>query len=136
MGYANSLTTAVLHPQRSADGTSLIETVFNRLSSKQVTIPQPAEVSAYLLRYPDMMDILSSVCKTVSERFERQTQLSLEMYHDPEIEDEYLTLYVRQNYYDKHILDIIEDISAEYEKKLTGKSGWLIVTTDFRPPTG
>ena len=60
------------------------------------------------------------------------TQLSLEVYHDPEIEDEYLTLYVRQADYDEHVLSTIEDIRAGYEGELAGRSGWLLVTTDFR----
>jgi len=97
-------------------------------------VPQPAEVRDYLLRYPDMTDLLLSVCKMARERFGAPTQLSLEVYHDPEIEDEYLTLYVRQENYDEQILDKVESICAEYEKMIAGRSGWLLVTTDFQPP--
>ncbi len=104
------------------------------LLSKRIMIPQPTEVHDYLLRYPDMVDLLSSVCRTALGRFGTHTQLSLEVYSDLEIEDEYLTLYVRQRRYDEHILDVIEDICAEYEEQLAGRSGWLLVTTDFCSP--
>ena len=99
----------------------------------EVEIPQLAEVRDYLLRYPDMMDVLQSVCRTASEELGACSRLSLEVYHDPEIEDEYLTLYVRQESYNEQILDRLERIYAEYEEELAERSGWLLVTTDFRP---
>ncbi|MBU0567741.1 hypothetical protein KJ693_01935 [bacterium] len=114
--------------------TSQIEAVLNWILSKRIMILQPAEVRAYLLCYPDMGDILPFICRTASERFKMHTQLSLEVYHDSEIEDKYLTLYIRQEHYDEHILDMIEDICVEYEEELADKSGWLLVTTDFHPP--
>jgi hypothetical protein len=119
---------------RTADVTSQIDTALSQLLSKGIMIPQPAEVRDYLLRYPDIIDLLMPVCKMAQERFELHTQLSLEVYHDPEIEDEYLTLYVRQENYDRQILDKIESVCAEYEKVIAGRSGWLLVTTDFQPP--
>lgn len=115
-----------------ADVTSQIDTALSRISSGGIMIPQPAEVRGYLLRYPDIIDLLMSVCKIARERFEMHTQLSLEVYHDPEIDDEYPTLYVRQENYDEQILDKIESICVEYEKAIAGKSGWLLVTTDFQ----
>lgn len=122
------------HSQNSTDVTSEIEAALSRLGSEGIVIPQPATVRDYLLRYPDIADLLPSVSKVARDRLGMRTQLSLEVYRDPEIDDEYLTLYVRQDNYDEHILDLIESISAEYEDKLAGRSGWLLVTTDFRPP--
>jgi len=123
-----------LHSQGSADVTSQIEKVLNWLLQNWIVIPQPAAVRDYLLHYPDMTNLLPSVCSIALEKFGMYTQLSLEVYRDPEIEDEYLTLYVRQKCYDEHIMDMIEDICAEYEGELAERSGWLLVTTDFRPP--
>jgi hypothetical protein len=121
-------------PQNSTDVTSEIEAALSWLGSEGIVIPQPAAVRDYLLRYPDMADLLPLVCKVARERLGKDTQLSLELYRDPEIDDEYLTLYVRQENYDEHILEMLESVSAEYEEKLTESSGWLLVTTDFRPP--
>jgi hypothetical protein len=59
----------------------------------------------------------------------------LELYRDPEIDDEYLTLYVRQRRYDADkLLEEIEDLRAGSQAALRETSGWLLVTTDFRPP--
>ena len=114
--------------------TSPIEEVLNKLHQDWIKIPKPAEVRAYLLRYSDLTDLLPFVCKVARERVGIDPELSLEVYHDPEIEDDYLTLYLRHEHYNEHILEIIEDIRTQYERKLVGRSGWLLVTTDFCPP--
>ena len=116
------------------DVTSQIEPVLRELLSKQIVVPNLAEVRDYLLRYPDLIELLPAICSSAAERFGLDAQLSLEVYRDPEIEDEYLALYVRQENYDQHLPKIIEEISAEYEAELADKSGWLLITTDFHPP--
>ena len=114
---------------------SEVEGLLNTLASKKkISIPKPSEVRDYLLNYPDMTDMVPLVCKKASERFGIHTLLSLEVYHDPEIEDEYLTLYVRPQHYDDSVVPRIKEIRQEYEKMLAGKTGWFLLTTDFRPP--
>jgi hypothetical protein len=68
------------------------------------------------------------------EKLGTDVQLSLELYHDPEVEDEYPTLYVRQRNYQERILEMIESVREEYEGMLAKKTGWFHVTTDFRSP--
>ena len=123
-----------LKENREETKTPQIEGVLDELRLMKISIPEPAAVKDYLLRYPDIGRVLPSLCKITSERFEMPAQLSLEVYEDSEIDDEDLTLYVRQEDYDDQIMDIIEEIRTEYYKLLTGKSGWLHLTTDFRPP--
>ena len=125
---------SILAFQGSVGVTSQIQAVLNQLHQDWIRIPKPNYVREYLLRYPDLINILPYVSKMVRERVGLYTQLSLEVYHDPEIEDEYLTLYIRQEHYDENILNIIEDIRTQYEEKLIGRSGWFLLTTDFRPP--
>jgi hypothetical protein len=45
-----------------------------------------------------------------------------------------MTLYARQENYDAHIMNTIENISSEFDAELARRSGWLLVTTDFSPP--
>jgi len=118
----------------SANVTFLIEDVLNHLHQDWIRIPNPPEVREYLLLYPDLVTILPFVCKIARERVGMDPELSLEVYCDPEIEDEYLTIYVRQQHYTGNILDKIEDVRKQYEEMLIRRSGWLLVTTDFHPP--
>jgi hypothetical protein len=56
------------------------------------------------------------------------------VYRDPEIDDEYLALYVRLSRYDDTVMERIAAAEAEYLDRLAGKSGWIQLTTDFRTP--
>lgn len=123
-----------VNPPTVGEVTSQIAEVLNWLLENQIMLPQPDEVRDYLLHYPDTTDLLRPVCKATRRQFISDVQLSLEVYHDPEIEDEYLTLYVRQRRYDEDIMKRIKEIRAKHEKMFAGKSGWLLVTTDFRSP--
>lgn len=114
--------------------TRQVEDALFALVLRGITVPRPADVRDYLVQYPNIIDLLVPVALSASRRFGPATELSLELHRDPEIDDEYLTLYVRQPNCDKDILDDIEDLSAEHEGELVGRSGWFLVTTDFRPP--
>ena len=99
-----------------------------------VLFPDPEEVRDYLRHYPAMVDLVPLVCRSVAERLGARAQLSLEVYHDPEIEDEYLTLYVRQQHYDEDIMDVIKSARAPYDAAYGTTPGWMLVTTDFEDP--
>jgi hypothetical protein len=114
--------------------TSQIEILLSWLRDNGVLIPQPAQVRHYLLHFFDLTRIVRSVCKLAIDQFSGTGQLSFEVYSDPEIEDTYLALYIRQAHYSEDILKSIEDLRAEYEVDLTDSAGWFLVTTDFRPP--
>ena len=109
--------------------------LLNWLLDHRVLIPEPAEVRNYLTRYFELTSIVRSTCKLALDRFGLQAQLSLEIYGDPETEDEYLTLYIRQNRYSEDILNAIEALRSAYEVDLADSSGWFLITTDFRPPS-
>jgi len=125
-----------VHSDRTiADTTSRLEEILTELLNEWfIEIQNVTEVKYYLRSHEDILDLVCGVCKGVREYFTSNTQLSLEVYHDPEIEDEYLTLYVRQEDYERDILKKIKVILLGYSDFLKGKSGWFLVTTDFEPP--
>jgi hypothetical protein len=111
-----------------------VKSVMDVLKSMQVKISQFSAVGDYLLAHRDISCLLPPVCSKLTKLFGEDTLLSLEVYSDPEIHDEYLTLYVRQSEYKEGLLDRIDEAMAEFEPMLTSISGWLLVTTDFHPP--
>lgn len=111
-----------------------VDETLKKLADNGIVVPNPEEVTEYLRRYDDMLELVLEVCQLTRGCFSPATQLSLEVYHDPEIEDEYLTLYVRQEDYEKDILKKIKTILEGYGEVLADKSGWFLVTTDFQPP--
>lgn len=123
-----------IQPQSNADVTFQMETILKQVLTMEVDIPRVAPVRDYLLRYSDITDLIPRVCQMAREHLGKNAHLSLEVYRDQEIEDEYLALYVRQENYDERLMDKIDEVCVKYENMLSGKSGWFIVTTDFRPP--
>ena len=112
----------------------MIEELLEHLKSDQIVIPNPEEVSDYLRQYPDIIDLVEFACDETRDRFVLPTQLSLELYRDPEIDDEYLTLYIRQKEYEKNIMDKIEEIQSTYIDEIADKTGYFLLTTDFQFP--
>jgi hypothetical protein len=90
------------------------------------------EVRTYLVRHPDLAGIPERIYETARQEFGPDASLSLELYRDPEIEDEYLALYVRLRSYGPDTLQRIRAVCAAHESELWDKSGSILVTTDFR----
>ncbi len=121
------------HLQSNAEAGSQIEMVLDWLQHNQVVVSQPVEVSNYLIQHLDLMELILPVCKTAMARFENRAKFYLEVYRDPEIDDEYLALYIRQKVYDDDVLKVIREISREsLYQGLVSKKGWFTVTTDFK----
>lgn len=82
---------------------------------------------------PDLIEVIPQAVDA-AQRYLPGAQLVLRVYRDPEIEDAYLTLYVRLREYDESVMDKIESAESEFLHLLTDKSGWLLLTTDFEEP--
>ena len=100
----------------------------------KVLVLNPAEVRDYLASHPDMVELVERVCDDAVVRFGARGQVLLELYCDPEIDDEYLTVLVRQARYEKGLLQEFRELMAAHDAEVSRCSGWLIITTDFRPP--
>ena len=122
-------------PEKSALNSFTIERSLRALQSYLgFEFPHPHEVVEYLLSHPGLYDIVLDTCYSTNEVFGHNSQISLELYHDPEIEDEYLTIFIRQENYEPDIIEKIDAISRGFENELIGESGYLLVNTDFQPP--
>jgi hypothetical protein len=107
--------------------------IITNLKAMHVMIREPTEIGEYLQGHSDLGSLISPICSRLRKTFPADATLSLEVYHDPEIRDEYLTLCIRKND-DEDILDRIDEAMAEFEQALGSVSGWLLVTTDFLVP--
>lgn len=108
--------------------------VLDQLSVQDILLPQRTDLEAYLARHPDLASLLADMGKKVRAAFGPATELSLELYRDPEIDDCYLTLYVRQETYAADIIDRIDAMCGEFHSRLERAEGYFLMTTDFRRP--
>lgn len=99
----------------------------------RVTPARRATVVRYLLRHPRLVPALGIIVRILRQRVD-ETVLSVNQ--DPEVDDEYLTLEIRQHHYDDRILDLLTSLQEEVVRQIEvhGAPGWLLVTTHFRPP--
>jgi hypothetical protein len=104
--------------------------IITNLKAIHVMIPEPSEIGEYLQGHSNLSRLILPICSKLIKTFPADSTLSLEVYHDHEIRDEYLTLCIRKND-DEDILDRIDEAMAEFEQALGSVSGWLLVTTDF-----
>src|SRR5437016_5993795 len=72
---------------------------YEGLAALGVVSDSGESVRAYLARHRDLVALLPAICAAARKAFAAPTELSLEMYRDPEVNDEYLTLYVRMPEY-------------------------------------
>ncbi len=110
------------------------QAVSRRLAAHGIVVPRPRDVNAYLRQHPDLAELVPLVGAAARRVFEGPTELSLELYRDPEIDDAYLTLYVRPAKYGTDLLARIHRVAESYEKELAEASGHFLVTSDFRAP--
>ena len=131
---AESLIHELEVPQKKVDVNDQITQVLYKVEALDILISDSEDVRNYLLHFPDIIDLILPICKLVKEEFKHPTQISLEVYHDPEIIDEYITIYVCLHNYDRSVMKRIKEIRPEYNEKLIDKEGWIFVTTDYRKP--
>ena len=111
-----------------------IEALLEQLCAQGIRIPRPAEVRDYLTRYPDVIASVRNASEVAVREFAGKAVLSLELYVDPEIDDRYLVLYVRQEEIDPNLYEMVQRVSEGYDCELDGSNGCFWVMTDFQPP--
>jgi hypothetical protein len=107
-----------------------------RLAKHRIMLPCLQEVTGYLANHPELAQLLPGICGEVREALGFEPELSLELYKDPEIDDRYLTLYVRKEKYEPDILDRLQTVSDRFNPRLEDISGYFLLATDFSRPRG
>ena len=131
------MSTAVLL-ETAAPIAAPVESLLREVRAEGIRIPHPAEVSGYVERFSDLMQVIRKGCELAALEFTPGAALSLELYVDPEIDDRYLSLYVRQAAYEPDVMERIERVQAEADAYLDDAAlddsvGWFLITTDFQP---
>lgn len=119
----------------TASTASDIDALLEALRASGVEVLRPEDVRAYLDAFPDISDVIP-IAAAAARRHFPDAHLSLRVYEDPEIDDEYLILCVRPGVYEDSLADRLEEAEAEFLDRLADKRGWIHLTTDFRKADG
>lgn len=99
-----------------------------------VAVPNQQDVERYLAEHAALQSLLPRICEHLRAEFGRDAELSLELYRDPEIDDQYLSLEVRQDHYGADIIERLDRLSEQFADELERCTGDILITTDFRAP--
>jgi hypothetical protein len=99
-----------------------------------IEVVAPRDVGVYLDAHPDLAQLVPALCARARREFGTDAELILEVYHDPEIDDHYLSLEVRLPSYDETIMERIASVSEPFDEQLCQASGYFLVNTSFRTP--
>src|SRR5688572_10327688 len=90
-----------------------------------VAIPNPLDVERYLSDHSTLRSLVPRICERVRAEFGNAAELSLELYRDPEIDDRYLSLDIRQDQYASDIISRLDQLSEEFATELGQCSGHI-----------
>ena len=114
------------------DNVTATDTYLNSLDFlNHINYPDIGEVAEFLSKHKDIIEIVLTGCSLAHSGFNQNKSLTLEVFHDEEDGDEYLTLILRQNTYPDDFMDQIKKISNVYRSEIAGKSAYFLITTDF-----
>lgn len=111
-----------------SDITSRMETLLSCIQRLQVQIPESSKVRNYLVSHLSLASKLPNICLSANCEFGNDSKISLEIYKDPEIDDEHLKVYIHQENYDKPLRTRIRQTSKITNKLIKGMSGWIHLT--------
>ena|SRR2546422_2282271 len=118
----------------SSNGSGRRSALETALARQQVLLPALTPVRAYLRSHAALGRLVPAVCAEARNEFGFEAELSLQVYHDPEIKTRHLTLYVRLPAYDTTILGRMDRVIEHFNDELSTASGFLLITTDLRQP--
>src|SRR5207248_918923 len=91
----------------------------NRLRAAGIAIFNSSGIALYLSSHPGLDETLSLLCVDLRARFPIPTELALTLYRDPEISEQYLTLFVRPTRYADGLAEEIEAFTVDHEEMLS-----------------
>ncbi len=115
-----------------------IDSFFDQWSNF-ISIKEIDSIRTIISQYIEYLDIFNKLFSDLeayflSEANDFNTQILLEIFTDPEINDEYFTLYIRQFIYKDDIMTSIRDFSRKANEYIPELPIRILINTDFQPP--
>ena len=120
--------------ERDISLNSQITRLMSGIMNSGIFISNNWELISYLRQHPDMINAVNNIYESAKDTFGKEHELSLEVYHDPEEEDDHLVLYVRRAAYGDGFMDGIRTFRRQFHASLKRLSGRIHITTDYQSP--
>lgn len=110
-----------------------IESLLGRLQAQRVELIDTDAIREYMRGHSDVVSGVDIVISLVRSHFGEDVQLLLDVYNDPEIDDQYLQLRVRAIDYSSEFMNLIDAVDSLTGPILHHGTGRILLTTDFAP---
>jgi hypothetical protein len=107
-----------------------VKSLIEKLKSLGVAVPVEKEVGRYLSKHKDMVNVIRDITTSAQKKFKGST-LALKLFKEPEINDEYLALYVSPKEYGEQTQNLLDEILDNFSEQISNKSGWISILTSF-----
>lgn len=100
----------------------------------EIVAPRPDAVNEYVRAHLELADLVRDMAAALVEEFRgERSQIELDLYQDPEIDDRYLTLIVRLPEYDDSLMPRIKAVTRPFDDRRAKTDGWILITSDYEP---
>ena len=105
-------------------------------AAQGVLVENEDEVAAYLAAHHKLEPFANRLIERVGREIADPKEIEVEIYHDPEINNPYLNIIVRQPAYTAHLMPTLDRIWEETQRQMTPDltEGTANLTTDFVAP--
>ena len=86
---------------------ALAVTLDEALTPSRIIIRDRADVTNYLLSNPELIPLLGPICAQARQEFGQEADLEMFINHDPEIDDQHLTVLVRIPSYEEDFVQLV-----------------------------
>jgi len=107
----------------------------------RIKFERPTEIIKYFGENSDKIDELLNIIHKIiilKEKYfggKAQSQLFLQVNHDPEINDQFLKFYIRQTHYETDFFEKLDKLQEDYFADLHKYDIWILVSSDFKKIT-
>lgn len=112
---------------------------FLEILKKKMYLENEEEITDFLLNQSlDIEEIIEPflyINKITNDIFFTETKIFIQKYDDPETEDHFIAVDLRQESYPEDFIDKIWDIREVFSGKFQD-TNWILITTDFKPFKG
>ncbi len=100
-----------------------------------IAVPDTALVVGYLASRAPVASKLLEACRLARANFGSDSYLSLEVDKDPESGACTLAIFIRQRAYGTGFVSKVQAVAEEVEALFPSTAEWILVTSDFAPPS-
>ncbi len=129
VGTGANLNLRTLVPESSI--TREVDCILKEFQGMGIRINKPDELHEYLFSFPEIVDVMIDIVMTAYRELPK-AGFTLQVYRDPEVDDQHLVLFARFQSYDEFTMEKIKEVRKAFRERLAGKKGWILLTTDFQ----